>query len=507
MRGNNLKNRKKKQARRGTLLVKQKIVALGLSSILLFSMTGCSKQKEIENELAADTTSNAVRLLNVPEKVEYEVMSTAGKKHMKVNALVDANVPGKVSAYSQVKNNFDEESVKEKAKQIFDDGAYSFVKPITCYTKKELQELTQSKEDSVLKTSAEIYLQDLGDSEEFESSPYEEGKFSKGITLESEDASLTCFYDEIMIMEGKIQGEDYRLMAYTNSGVAYFQLLRLPYVLYSAEYLECANIYTRSGNQPLWLRSRSGEEELNATFEKRCGKVKCNYTREEAAQMAQKFGENISGDTRCVTSAYATQDFDTCVVALEDDGVRHLLTDGSERFVPFDETEESGKDDHERYNGYSFMLQKEYDGIPEYERDYWWNGYEMTTDADPDMKKQVVQQEVMHVCVDDQGVTSVTWLAEDYTVKDVLSKDVELMDFEEVQTLAKEYLVKQLDYNEDINEGGNDIASVQLRYITVKYDDQYALIPAWAYSFSGGDQTVMMINAMDGSLVYMYPFL
>lgn len=488
-------------------IVSKKIVALGLSGILLISMTGCSKQKEIEKELASDTTGNAVSMLDVPEQVEYEVMSTAGKRHMKVKALVDANVPDKVSAYSQVKNNFDEESVKEKAKQIFDNGAYSFVKPITCYTKKELQELAQSKGDSVLKTSAQIYLQDLGDSGEYVSVPYEEGKFSKGVTLGGEYASLTCFYDEILIMEGKIQGEDYRLIAYTNSGVAYFQLLRLPYVLYSAQYLECANIYTRSGDQPYWLRSRSGEEEINATFEKRCGKVKCNYTREEAEQMAQSFVENISGDTRCVTSTFATQDFDAMGVVVEDDGVRHLLTDGTERFVPFDEAEESGKEEHERYNGYSFMLQKEYDGIAEYERDYWWNGYEMTTDANPDLKKQVVQQELMHVCVNDQGVYSVTWLAEDYTVKDVLSKDVELMDFEEVQNLAKEYLVKQLDYDENSNERVNDIASIQLRYITVKYDDKYTLIPAWIYSFSGGTQTTMIINAMDGSLVYMYPFL
>ena len=85
------------------------------------------------------------------------------------------------------------------------------------------------------------------------------------------------------------------------------------------------------------------------------------------------------------------------------------------------------------------------------------------------------------------------------------------MDFNDVEELAKGYLneaVKGFKTDKNTEKRITRISEVALRYATVVYDEEYTLIPCWFFNQSngtwGGMSTVMVINAIDGSKVYLH---
>ena len=155
--------------------------------------------------------------------------------------------------------------------------------------------------------------------------------------------------------------------------------------------------------------------------------------------------------------------------------------------------------------GYAVYLQRNVDHILVNQKNYWWN-YDLEEKENSD--EYVPKQELYRVEVKYGEISKVEIWGNCYEVEETLVDHVELMDFSTIVTIAKDSLQQTIRENETLLKGNvsknvETLTSVNLRYVTVSYKGQLTLIPAWF--FETFHETKCVVNAMDGSVIFVIP--
>ena len=448
-----------------------------------------------------------------------------------MNCPVDVPIGTSPAVYQQKQIPFTSEEIIKRAENLFDSGEFSYVKPLDCYTLDELNEEYKSleklkekkdEEDKVyywLRSSDVEYYKEYFN--EAKVKDFKEGDFSEGIEAAS--------YDKVMIMEGKIGGEVYHLLAFTSGGHNYLTLCRrsqgyelasmfhyFSYPLKTYDYIDgesIEDIYKRTKAEALGYdveSTNSGDDKEEEAF---ISRALVNEEKEATQSIKNEYGENICSYSEEEAGKLALQyaallgDTDMTIVRTNwyfgSDQLSYMIEHPDEDVYTFDKANP---------NGYVFYLQRQYGNLPCNESNFWWREATDTdkeTAANADPSGIVAEQENYRVEVTDEGVVSIDTIEPWYEIAKTLSDSTSLMDFNDIQELARGYfeeLVK--DSEADISEGKNiaRMSEVSLRYATVLYDGEYTLIPCWFFNQSDGNDagqaTVMVINVIDGSKVF-----
>lgn len=497
---------------------------------LIFSLCGCesksdSMKEDLQSLNASDSSGDAgentvnelKKQLHIPEEVQIDAVSDDGMIGYQVNGKVDVPIETNPSVYQQKKIPFTRETIIKKAESLFDEGKFTYVKPLGCYTLKELNDEAAEVQDRIDKQTDET-KQDFdwkrrGDIawyqemfKENEVKEFKEGDFTEG-------GRMDC-YEKIMILEGELGGEPYDLLAYTSNGHSYLKLCKRSHG-YQLTYEDTYFGYTM--RTPDWndetgwesdenagsvksvtvsvdaageavYRSLINEEEPTQAVKSQYGENLCSYSEEEAAKLALQYAALLGDNDMAVAKT------NWC-------------------FGQVSEASESLDDiTVPKPTGYAFYLQRQYGKLPGNESDFWWR---LATDKDKEAASQVdpsgivAEQEDYRVEVTDKGVVAIDTIEPWYEVTKTLSDSTSLMDFSDIEELVKGYFEESLKNSEDAAGTEKNIiriSEVALRYATVLYDGEYTLIPCWFFNQSngnyGGQSTVMVINAIDGSKVF-----
>ena len=309
-----------------------------------------------------------------------------------------------------------------------------------------------------------------------------------------------------MIVEGEIGGERYQLLAFTEGGHNYLKLCKwscgygltqgvnyFGYQFGSGDGSESDDVdeYGLLVDGPFGV----DEAECTKVLRERYSENICRYSEEEAGKLALQYAALFSN----TDMAIAKTNWRMTVA-------KHELSspeeDNSLEWEP---------------NGYVFYLQRQYGNLSCNESNFWWRevtntGKEIALKADP--LEVVAEQECYRVEVTNEGVIFADSIEPWYEVTKALSDSTSLMDFADIENLAKGYFEEMVkDGKESVSTRKNiiRIVDVKLRYATVCYDGEYTLIPCWffnkskganALGYGEGQATVMVINAIDGSKVF-----
>ena len=153
--------------------------------------------------------------------------------------------------------------------------------------------------------------------------------------------------------------------------------------------------------------------------------------------------------------------------------------------------------------------------------------HDITDMSYTDALNVVWKNEYIEICVDDTGIVKFTWVAP-AEIKDVLATNVELLPFEEIQNIFRDYIYIKGAYDEaeDITSRQTTISEVKLGLMQVQStqsDTGYLLVPVWDFygydvnTYSDGSKLVLdessqltivnhntsylTINAIDGSII------
>ena len=502
---------------------KSNYLAMVLLVSLVLSLCGCEKKSDsMKEDLASLNASNSSgdaaeeknnqlkEQLHIPEELQIETLSDNGKREFQVNCTVDVPVNTNPSVYQQKQISFTKEEIIKKAEELFDSGKFSYVKPLDCYTLDELnEEYEQVQKNIDDKERKEDYdWRRRGDIAFYQEYYKEAGvkDFKEGDFIEGADVAS---YDKIMIMEGEIGGEVYDLLAFTSEGHNYLKLCRKSYGYdltnmesyfgyryktfnFEEDPSEESDSSAESDDEEAFtFRSLINEMEPTQSVQKEYGENICSYSEEEAGKMALQYAA-ILGDA------------DMAIAKTNWYFERVMNVSG--------QLGEELYDSENRPNGYVFYLQRQYGNLSCNESNFWWREAtdmkeEIARKADP--LGGVAEQENYRVLVTDAGVVSIDTIEPWYEVAKTLSDSTSLMDFNDIQELARGYFEEMVkDSKADTSKEKNitRISEVALRYATVIYDGEYTLIPCWFFNQSngnwGGMSTVMVINAIDGSKVF-----
>lgn len=146
--------------------------------------------------------------------------------------------------------------------------------------------------------------------------------------------------------------------------------------------------------------------------------------------------------------------------------------------------------------GYYFTYGKSIDGVSAVYSDF--------INAYIDGMNISSEQEYIRVCINDDGIMSVSY-GDSYKTGEVLSQNSSVMGIEEIDNIARSQMVEYIENNsdEDIK-----ITEIAFGYMTVTYDGVgYSLVPVWIYYSSTTDDSIegkyplFAINALDGVVI------
>ena len=460
---------------------------------------------ENSNTLSEDAKADSafMKQYHIPVKWQQSLSDSTGKHGMEMDATIHVPKDCSPAVYEESMKPFDKDAVIARAKALFDEGEITFVKPLSCWTFDELSTTYSSKEiedaTSLLIKDIGIFLEEGFDEANIQT--YQEGDFSKG--------NGKTFYDEIMIVEGKIEHEDYHLLAFTKDGLCRMELVKksVGYYQEQGKFMDYFSfMYTAGeivydpehpeyGSNPILRKLQSTETQIEITktenSEKIYGKNQCKHSMEEATQLALKCVDKMGDKDFEIVRSYGLVD---CSYTHFKEGIFQL---------PGTTVPESISQ-----NGYAFYLQRKYGQIAcdQGEGYLWWRNITLNEKrAEFDPKKMVVPQELYRVWVSDEGVTKVDIVYPQYEITGD-GADTNLMNFQDIQNTVVETLNAYMKKWEGAADASKPVTinEIQLSYVTVNYDGKYNLVPAWVLK-TKEDGPIMIVNAIDAEVIYMAP--
>lgn len=166
-------------------------------------------------------------------------------------------------------------------------------------------------------------------------------------------------------------------------------------------------------------------------------------------------------------------------------------------------------------DGYFFDYERKFKDIPG-----WFSNNILAVDINtyPDssiyyMEDCFAEQEYIIIEADNEGVQKIT-LNLLYENFECMEQNAKLLSFDKIDNAIQKHFKDGLDAYElsgedslraDMPEDFNEYRVI-LRYVTVKYGDEYALVPAWVYTWKYENVVYghVCFNAIDGSKIALY---
>lgn len=511
----------------------KRIMAIALSAAMVLCLAGCSKQKDnniaedlqnLENVTMEDGQTQSIQSeglaakVNVPQgQVSYDISVQGAMGSYEVNANVDVPKESSAAIYELKKRQVTAEEFRKMAENLFDGGDYAAIKPYVAYTMEELlqeedslkTQLAESIEengegqqiqDHLKKRLYDIYITKQYE-DQFEPSNWNEGDFTDGVTFSA--------YSKILVLEGKIADVVYDLMCYEVDGMYYVQLLRQDagfswlYPRRSSIVLTDGILLQISADPYLAIDASGANNEIimSETNDGLYGKNACILSQEESETLAKSYMEKLGVNDMEV--AYVNSkagpyiDNVACYWDIaqldEDESIPDRSISYQEGYVIYLEP---------TYHGMQQMLM-ENKGIYSMGYTSFMKTFAFTRNITADEGQNYTMQNIYRVEVDSEGVLSIEMMW-DYEMGEELSGSPELMQFEQIDKIAQDYMTQQCSGKKDISK----IDSIALKYLTLLYDGNYVLMPVWVYSGVTSEDNNrkfpsydVLVNAVDGSII------
>lgn len=401
----------------------------------------------------------------VPEKIEYVISNAAGDSRINVSAdVVTPDLQG-ICTYSVVPVEFDKDYITGYANRLFDNGEYDIRKPVWACDWEELEEhkLFFQQVQEVYKTGngSAVYNSPVGlnwmydletvislisNAQENLDEPSEITVETDGVIYRATDGNLT---GEVASFWGNVDGVEWSMGAtcFSHPGNYQTRLISMQPVYDRAPIVSYVNMDKNNANL------YGGENYMNL---------------EEARAQAKKALEKLDIiDMEIVHTGQA------CV-----------------------ENQASG----EQYlDGYYFVFARNANFK------YWYAPCTCITNANGVLEK-ITPQSFVYVTVTSAGVQNIS-IGTEYDVTEALSMDTQVLSFEQVDTIARDYFQKMVDERKN----SAAIESIEFGYVYMMYDEErYAIVPVWIYyarTFGDYDHkrnTFVIFNAIDGSIINGY---
>lgn len=460
----------------------KKLSCLLFISMLLLCLSGCSHTKDLNKELSSlrsgEKTSDASAKSKDAKRLDFEILSENGKFGFKVDAVPDTVGETSVAVYKEHARAFDKNEFQRLAKKLFDEGKFSYCKPVSAWTREEVLERKRQENIKEEKKGLEITTGDCwnyyyNNLKQWNAASYKEGEFCKGNEL--------TFYDEIILAKGEIDQKQYVLCAvYSNKEPFYMLRKEEDFIEFKLGFQSNVMPYADMDSKDPSTKYQTDQLMQNEW--------------EDTSQLQKEYdGENPSlskEDTEKLAVDFMQRWFE------EDFGV-----------VKTNIVTQSGNDTDtaSKLAGYAVYLQRSVDHMLVNQKNYWWN-YDLEEKENSD--EYVPKQELYRVEVKYGEISKVEIWGNCYEVEETLVDHVELMDFSTIVTIAKDSLQQTIRENETLLKGNvsknvETLTNVNLRYVTVSYKGQLTLIPAWF--FETFHETKCVVNAMDGSVIFVIP--
>lgn len=511
----------------------KRTMSIVLSVAIVLGLAGCGNQKDdniaedlqnlesvtMENgEKQSIQSEGLAAKLNIPqEQVTYDIFVQGSMGSYQINANVDVPEESMAAIYEMKKRQVTAEEFKKMAENLFDGGDYAAIKPYVAYTMEELlqeedtlkTQLTESVEengegqqiqDHLKKRLYDIYVMKQYE-DQYKPSNWSEGDFTDGVSFSA--------YSKILVLEGKISDVVYDLMCYEVNGLYYVQLLRQD-AGFSWLYPRRSNVVLASGTLDeisvdpylsIDASSINNEIMMSETNDGLYGKNACILSQEESETLAKSYMEKLGVndmEVACVNSKA---------------GPYIDLIASSWDFAQLEEDESLPDRTISYQEGYVIYLEPSYHGMQQMmmENEGFYamgitsimHTYARSRNITTDEGANYTMQNLYRVEVDSEGVLSIEMMW-DYEMGEELSGSPELMQFEQIDKIAQDYMTEQCNGKKDDSE----IDSIALRYLTLLYDGNYVLMPVWVYSsvsYADNNREIrsydVLVNAVDGSII------
>ncbi len=456
-------------------MMKTKIAFIGIICLML---SGCGKKKDVSDDFVnvqgdENTISDNEDFddnLSVVEiaHVNYTVEGKETSVNLKVDADVDTVLPGNLQVYEVEKVHVSDDYLKQLASNVFDYGEYEILQLENSYSAAEQLAALDTMETELAQIAEE-------NNKAYEVSP----KYKRiDSFLDEDDAGVVYAFEDGQVIyenmeedmkkgliQGKINDETYELY-YFNQDLS---MIFGPY-----GFVEGICLYPVKGRS-----FKTGCERLVSPEDVKVTENACNYN--EAVVAAQDIVEKLGFVNYEIADSY---------VLMEDEEQTGIIIDGSLS---------NGMGGVSVPNGYRFAFTPNMDGMG-------IGYYHYTSVATLDYidsattsinKDKISIQPSVVVDIDDTGVTRV-YMEGLVDVKQSISSDTKLMSFEQADAIAKKTF-------EEIYTVNAQVTQIRLEYVVVKYENQYALVPAWVYyrqDYGGEAMTLFAINALDGTPIH-----
>ena len=508
----------------------KRTMAIALSAAMVLCLAGCGNQKNnniaedlqnLENVTMEDGQTQSIQSeglaakLNVPqEQVSYDISVQGAMGSYEVNANVDVPKESSAAIYELKKRQVTAEEFKKMAENLFDGGDYIAIKPYVAYTMEELLleedslkaqlaesiEENQQIQDNIKKRLYDIYITKQYE-DQYEPSNWNEGDFTDGVTFSA--------YSKILVLEGKISDVVYDLMCYEIDEMYYVQLLRQD-AGFSWLYPRRSSVVLTDGTLnkisvdpylAIFASGANNEIMMSETNDGLYGKNACILSQEESETLAKSYMEKLGVNDMEV--AYVNSkagpyiDNVACYWDIaqldEDEFIPDRSISYQEGYVIYLEP---------AYHGMQQMMM-ENSGLDIMGYTSFLNTYANSRNITADEGQNYTMQNIYRVEVDSEGVLSIEMMW-DYEMGEELAGSPELMQFEQIDKIAQDYMTEQCNGKKDTSK----IDSIALRYLTLLYDGNYVLMPVWVYSGVSSEDNNrkfhsydVLVNAVDGSII------
>ena len=463
--------------------MKKGMIAVG---ILCLMLSGCGKKKDVSDDFVDvqgdegsisdnedfDDNLSVVGITHV----NYTVEGRETGVNLKVDADVDTVLPDNVQVYEVEKVHVSDDYLKQLASNVFDNGEYEILQLENSYSAAEQLAWLETMDTELAQIAKEH-------NKAYEVSPkYKRINFfldedDAGVVYDFEDGQV--IYENVEedmrkgLIQGKINDETFEL---------YYcgQDLSANYGPYG--FSEGICLYPVKG-----ISFKAGCERLVSPEDVKVTENACDY--HEAVVAAQDMVEKLGFVNYEMADSY---------VLMEDEEQTGVIIDGSLN---------NGMGGVSVPNGYRFAFTPNMDGrgIGYYHStsiatlDYIDSTATLTNDSTATLinKDKISVQPSVVVDVDDTGIIRV-YMEGMVDVKQSISSDTKLMSFEQADAIAKKTF-------EEIYTVNAQVSQLRLEYVVVKYENQYALVPAWVYyrqDYGGEAMTLFAINALDGTPIH-----
>lgn len=469
--------------------MKNNIIIFFCSVLVLCMLSGCGKKNNIKsdlNELTIDqiTDETDSEGLNVPtETVEHVIASSDGSatKELKYDVVNPEITTEKLPVYKMKKIEVDSAYLEGIAKTLFDDGEYKVLIPALCcdsveadrqldYYNNELPELEKlyTGRDELfvgafIVCETEVLMSDEKDNI---TNIVNDGvlyHYSRG------DVDATR-----ALMIGTIDGEHYVL--------EYFDL-------YENITLNVIKIFPSGAFSEMDSFKHDNLDSKKYMYDDSDNKCDLDFAAKQSDDIIKKLGrDDMSvGEIRDI----ALYDVDTEKTFL--DGYSFVYICGYDNILGVNVLNDSTLLMKEKTGPVRPLSIRNVEELQEF-------GFD---------SKMTANQDRIDVKYDSAGLTTIS-INTYYYDYECMEKNATLMSYDKIDQAAVQFAVDTFDFEVEENISDNvDPDTVELKYVAVKYDEEYVLTPAWVYYNDCGGSTYdiawVAINALDGSVIqFMY---